>query len=71
MARVTPMSYRVSHLHRSILGSLIDNKPNGGLAGDDVRILDINEHIKIDITGIANNTSITSSSLKLLELSTQ
>jgi hypothetical protein len=34
---------------------LIDSKANGGLAGDDVRILDINEHIKIDVTGIANN----------------
>ena len=36
-------------------GSLVDGGSNGGVAGNDVRVIEIHPHRKIDITGIDNH----------------
>ena len=48
--------YRVSKIDtRSKSASLIDRGANGGLAGDDVRVLSISDRT-VDVTGLDNNT---------------
>jgi Reverse transcriptase (RNA-dependent DNA polymerase) len=56
--RATPISafvYRVSaHESKSLRGSLIDRGANGGIAGNDVRIISTSDRT-VDVTGIDNH----------------
>jgi hypothetical protein len=40
----------------TVIGSLMDGGANDGLAGEDVAILSICEHSKVDVTGISDST---------------
>ena len=49
--------YRVNEQATSVVtGSLMDNGANGGMAGDDVKILAYHDHDRAHVTGIAGNT---------------
>eukprot|EP00977_Amphora_coffeiformis_P023640 scaffold13888_cov137-Amphora_coffeaeformis.AAC.1 len=49
------VTYRISQAdQRDTRGSLVDGSANGGMFGDDVRVLEFVEHATVDITGINN-----------------
>eukprot|EP00977_Amphora_coffeiformis_P026725 scaffold29404_cov100-Amphora_coffeaeformis.AAC.1 len=49
------VTYRISQAdQRDTRGSLVDGGANGGMFGDDVRVLEFVEHATVDITGINN-----------------
>eukprot|EP00977_Amphora_coffeiformis_P027069 scaffold32849_cov108-Amphora_coffeaeformis.AAC.1 len=49
------VTYRISQAdERDTRGSLVDGGANGGMFGDDVRVLEFVEHATVDITGINN-----------------
>ena len=54
--RINNLRHRVNQKASDIVeGSLVDGGANGGLLGDDVKILECVEGIKIDVTGINNS----------------
>ena len=59
------VTYHVSkHGNRTVAGSLVDGGMNGGLCGEDVKILEYVKHATVDVTGI-NDTEV--SGLKLAQ----
>ena len=48
-------TYRVTVQETRPRGALCDSGANGGLAGDDVRILEVDTNTRVDVTGIKNN----------------
>ena len=59
------VTYRISkHGNLNAAGSLVDGGANGGLFGEDVKILEYVEHAFVDVTGI-NDTEV--SGLKLAQ----
>ena len=50
------ISYKVSnHASRSERGSLVDRGANGGIVGNDAKVIHTYEHAKVDVTGIDNH----------------
>ena len=59
------VTYKVSqHQSRSERGSLVDRGANGGIIGNDARIIHTYVHAKVDVTGIDNHEL---SSLKVVD----
>ena len=49
--------YIGKHGNLNAAGSLVDGRANGGLFGEDVKIIEYVEHVFVDVTGI-NNTEV-------------
>ena len=50
------VSYNVSnHASRSERGSLVDRGANGGIVGNDAKVIHTYKHAKVDVTGIDNH----------------
>ena len=47
--------YTIANIGRN-LGALIDGGTNGGLAGADVHVLETVPHVRVDVSGITDNT---------------
>ena len=55
MTCIAPLRYNVSAHARTSFGSLVDRGANGGVAGEDVRVIAKHPHRKVDIQGIDNH----------------